>query len=237
MLGVVCDVVATLNTISRGPVLGIVVSLIVAGLLRFHRLCIGLMVTGALCTLAVLVQPESIRGATLWFARISGEREKPIALEDGLDVSSNSLTRLLIGEYYWKSVTHAGMMRYGMTATDTFPPNVPHVPFDQVTRKQFPIVDNTYILLALRGGWLLSLGFVLVLVTAMFQFYGLEKQEPTLKVLSRMMTGAICAFALVVFTVYPDFHFMFVFLWTVGISSVRLDAEAYETPGGVAAGS
>ncbi|MEZ6127476.1 MAG: O-antigen ligase family protein [Planctomycetaceae bacterium] len=218
-------VVATVNSISRGPALGVLIAFLTATLVRFRKTSIALTTIGFLGAIVLLARPEYLKDATTWFAEASGERERPVAFDGELQENSSSLSRLLIVEHYWKSVTHAGIIGYGMTATDMFPPNVPHIPFDQVTRKQFPIVDNTYVLLALRGGWLLCLGFVLLLVTAMFQFYGLEKQEPSLKVLCRMMIGAMCAFALVVFTVYPDFDFMFVFLWTVGISSIRLEQD------------
>ena len=46
--------------------------------------------------------------------------------------------------------------------------------------------------------------------------------------LCRLLSGTIYTHALVVFTVYPDYDFMFVFMWTVGISSVQLSEEYLE---------
>lgn len=223
--GALCCIVAAVSSFSRGPVLGILLSLVFSALTKFRKTLFASITIIAFAALFFVIRPDYFEDATLWFSRLSGERERAALIDEKEQVWTSSMSRVLIVQHYWKSVRHAGLIGYGMTATDGFPPNVPHVPYDEATGKQFPIVDNTYILLALRGGWLLSLGFVLLMITAMLQFHNLEKQEPELKVLCRMMIGAICAFALVVFTVYPDVDFMFVFLWTVGISSVRLDAD------------
>lgn len=225
ILGIIATPVATLCTISRGPTLGVLVSVFVAVLLRFRKLLFCFIGFGCLVAILVVAKPDYVESFALWFGQISGEREIPVMVGDEEQVKTSSMSRVLQLQHYWKAVSHAGITGYGMTATDTFPPNIPFVPFDQVTRKPLSIIDNSYVLLTLRAGWLQSLAFVLLHIAAIDQLVRLSKRNPELVSFCRLLIGAICAYALVVFTVYPDYDFMFVFLWTVGISSANLVPE------------
>jgi len=219
-----------MSSLSRGPILGVVVALLTAGLLQWKKVLFSLVAVCGIAVCVLVARPDILEPATRWFGQVSGERERAIVLDrnqDNMQVHSSSMSRVLLLQHYWKAVRHAGMTGYGMTATNGFPPNVPFVPIDQLTGKPYPLVDNSYVLLTLRGGWMQCLAFVLLHAAAIFQFSLMNRRDSSLTSFSRLMIGAISAHSLVVFTVYPDYDFMFVFLWTVGISSVafRTDSE------------
>ena len=228
--GSAATVSAAITSISRGPMLGVLLSLVIAAVIRFRKLMWATVAVSFVVVLLLLAKPDYVDDLTLWFSRSSGERERMVAFDGDLQVYTSSMSRVLVIRHYWDSVRHAGMLGYGMTATDTFPPNVPYVPFEEVSRKQYPIIDNSYLLLALRGGWILCLAFLLLHAAAIYQFHTTIKRHPELVSFGRLMIGAICAHAFVVFTVYPDYDFMFVFLWTVGVSSVQLHDGEEEVP-------
>jgi len=225
LTGTFATTIAAMSSISRGPALGVLFALIMAAAAKYTKLFAGLLIAGLLTAALLVTRPQYFENAAIWFSRQSGERELAVLIDDQQQVRTSSTSRILLIQHYWRSVTNAGIIGYGMTATDTFPPNVPHVPFDEVSGKQFPVIDNSYILLTLRGGWLMCLAFVLLHVAAIFQFHTMAGKDPRLLSFGRLLIGAICGHAFVVFTVYPDFDFMFVFLWTVGISSVRLQTN------------
>jgi hypothetical protein len=233
MAGVCLTIIATFCTLSRSGVLGILISTYVYFIIRYRRLLIATIVICGVLVAFFLLRPTFMEDVILGFARISRERETSVIIEGQTQTRSSSMSRLLVLQHYSKAVKHAGMLGYGMSATETFPPNVPHLPYDQVTGKPLAVIDNSYILLTLRGGWLLCLGFVLIHAGAIYQFHAMTKRDPELVSFGRLMIGAICAHAFVVFTVYPDYDFMFVFLWTVGISSIRLHADESEKLGRV----
>lgn len=231
LIGFAFTTVALVGTISRGPVLATLVSLMVTAVIPFRKLLLSVICLSILTGGLFVARPDYFEGAALWFSRINAERETAALIGDEVQINTSSMTRVLLIQHYWKSVVNAGIIGYGMTATDTFPPNVPHVPFDEATGKQYPLIDNSYILLTLRGGWLQCLAFVLLHFAALYQLSRLGQKEPDLVVLCRLLAGAICGHALVVFTVYPDYDFMFVFLWTVGITSVNLVPDEQRSTG------
>ncbi len=136
------------------------------------------------------------------------------------------MSRLLLLKNYNQALKSAGLTGYGMQATERFPPNIPHVPFDNVTRKQLPIIDNSYVLLTLRGGWIESLAFVLLHLIGVCQFLLVGRLSGPLSRFGYHMAATILGHAFVVFTVYPDYDFMFIFLWTIGVSSAHLGVDS-----------
>ena len=220
--GILSTVAATMSTISRGPILGLPVLFTIASIVRFKRLLAAVSLLAIIFVTVLALNPDYLVSGTQWFAKLNGEPEKAVIIGAELQVNSSSMSRLLVIQHYWKPVRHAGMIGYGMTATEGFPPNVPFIPIDKMTGKPYPLIDNSYVLLTLRGGWLECLGFLLLHAAALFQISRLAKSDRRLLSFSRLLCGAICTHALLVFTVYPDYDFMFVFMWTVGISSMRL---------------
>ncbi|MCA9051771.1 MAG: O-antigen ligase family protein [Planctomycetaceae bacterium] len=213
---------ALASTLSRGPILALPLAILNAVLIGYQKAVIGAVVVVIAAGVLFVSKPQLAEDMAMRLGDISEEREKTVVVDGQEQTMSSSMSRLLLLKNYWKAVKHAGFIGYGMTATDTMPPNVPHVPFDEVTRKPLPIIDNSYVMLALRGGWVQSIAFLLLHFSAMWQALRIRDPDNQLIVFKRMLAGCIGAHAFIVFTVYPDFDFMFVFLWTVGVTSVNL---------------
>lgn len=224
LVGTIGNVVGNLSTISRGPILAMALGAVVTGVTRNWKLAAAtlVLIVGSVAT--VMLNPSLLVLASRWIAELTGERVELVVVDGKEQVSSSVLGRLVQAKAYGPAMQKGGMFGYGMTATSTFPPDIPEVPVDTLTGEQIPIVDNCYVLLTLRGGWVLGIAYFLLHVVALYQLVQAVRWGEDAW-LSRLLAGAVVAHAFVSATVYSAYDYFFVFLWTIGLCGIHLSPD------------
>ncbi len=141
-------------TVSRGPLLGMllaaVVSIIIvwpwtfkwfAGLTTFVLI---IVFTFWEQTIAWVESTQTTSQVRVQVVEVDGEYE----------AFSGSRNRLLVWQIYGPLVLKGGPLGYGTEAVSSFPPNIPGLPTSAKARETLGIVDNSYLLIGLRFGWI-----------------------------------------------------------------------------------
>ena len=139
-------------------------------------------------------------------------------LDGEMVIHSSTRNRLLLLKAYAPAFRHAGWFGYGTHATDSFPPNIPHLPESARSMDVLRIVDNSYLLFGLRFGWLGMCLLIMMLGTSIWTGVKLTNDR-TLSGLTGPLAGAIAATSLAMLTVFMSDDFAFPLFWTAGILS------------------
>ncbi|MCO8121615.1 O-antigen ligase family protein [Stieleria sp. TO1_6] len=207
---------------SRGPVLGLC-----------GALCFGLSLSSRIArwAIAIGVLVGGI-GLTFNFDRvihgldaIGGERRAKIVRINGdAELYTGTRNRMFVVQIYGPIAMAGGPLGYGTEATDRFPPNVPGLPTDPESKVRLRIVDNTYILIALRFGIVGVVLFSALLLGAIWTCVVLRRVAGTY--FHPCSAGSMVVFASVLFgvslellTVYCDFDFLPWILFHCGVVS------------------
>ncbi|TWT92694.1 O-antigen ligase family protein [Stieleria varia] len=152
----------------------------------------------------------------------SNDKSQVIQVEGEAEIYNGTLNRMFVMKLYGPLVFQGGPMGYGSVATSTFPPDIPGLPASARTRKTLGIVDNSFILVGLRLGWV-GLGlFVLWLVSAMFFCLRLRRGAATYfyPLGPATLTAMACillAVSLEMLTVYFAYDYAFLLKFHLGV--------------------
>ncbi len=209
---------------SRGPILGVVASG-VAGLFCFApklRVWIG----GGLITLAGLgiANQEAILDQ---MERWSGERQHEILIDGELRKTSSVRTRVNLLEVNKIALKRSGWLGFGSQAVAGFPINVPLGPAEVETLKRVKFIDNTYVLITLRFGYLGVLAFLVAALVSLAQFLwvGDHYRGGRVQWLSGCLGAATFGALLVQATVWMPHEVGFPLVWSFGLSASLLVAH------------
>lgn len=208
----------TVFTGSRTPVLTILGagSLSMVLQVRALRWPFGILLIVSVCGFVAF--PNEVTDTV---SRWTGGYEKPILIEiDGKAVvSSSSRSRLHYFGIYSDALVKAGPFGYGTQATTGFPLRIPNMEGEFRSANLFKMVDNAYILLTLRLGWLGGACLVILMLTAIATGLSLYFERPDQLfpgVVACLLTVIACFSFLMVFMSYD---FGFPILWTIGVLS------------------
>jgi hypothetical protein len=214
----VITLVGTVLTGSRTPVVTILAaSILLIGLqFRALRWPIGLTLVSGFCLFAAF--PDEV---TMKVSEWTGGKEKPRVMEiDGKPViSSSSRYRLHVFSIYKEEMAKAGPFGYGTQATSGFPLKIPNMEGELKSANLFKMVDNGYILLTLRFGWIGGVCLAILFLTAIVTGFSLYSSEP-----DQLFPGAVACTLIVVacfslLLIFMHYDFGFPLLWTFGILS------------------
>lgn len=118
--------------------------------------------------LALVFWDQTWKFAHVWSGEESLDQSNRVTLEiDGEKVeSSSTMGRLNLYMFYKKAMWEGGFLGFGTDRTDSFPVDVPVGARDELSRTSLRFVDNHYILITLRFGWLGCVSFMALLMTA-----------------------------------------------------------------------
>lgn len=220
----------TVSTISRTPALTILGTAILVLAMRFRvlRLPLAAVVT------CVIIGFASFPGEiTIRVSEWTGGIEKPRLIEvDGEAViTSSSKSRLHVFGVYKDALVKAGPFGYGSKATTGFPLRIPGMEGSFKSANLFYTVDNAYVLLTLRFGWLGGACLVILFLTAIGTAWSLFSEQP-----DDLFPGAIAGLLVVVagfslLLVFMSYDFGFPLLWTFGILSGLASGRIANAPG------
>ncbi|GAB5403859.1 MAG: O-antigen ligase family protein [Aureliella sp.] len=216
IVGLVCF------TGSRGPVLGVALALLGIAFMTRKRSRFALLVGGILCAGLLFANREAVLSQLEKWGS-SGREVKTRELEVGDDtiVHSGTRNRLSILAVYETAVKRSGLFGFGTDAVSSFPINVPVGQAELKTIKQTRYIDNTYLLLTLRFGYLGVAVFVAACVVAVAQLVIVadRHQGRSPSQLATSLGGCLLAVYVVIATVWMPPDYGFLLIWTMGCSS------------------
>ena len=212
---------------SRGPILG---SLIAAVAFTYFlvprtRMPIGLALVGLFILAATFHEPI-IQKLEQW----SGERQWEIQIEGETRLNSSVRSRFNVLEVNRIALRRSGLIGFGTEAVSGFPINVPLGPIEAEAIKSVWAIDNTYILMMLRFGYLGAGLLLLSAALSVWQFYWIAQKYPESRVqwLSCSVGGGLLAALLVQCTVWMPHEIGFPLVWTWGLSAGLMVAHREE---------
>ena len=213
-----------LATVSRTPVLTI---LIAAGLLTTLRIKALRWPLGVFVALAISVFAAFPTQVTDTVSRWTGgfERQRMIEIGGEAVVTSSSRSRLHVFHAYLDEMIKAGPFGYGTIATDGFPPRIPGLESRMKSENLFKTIDNGYVLLALRFGWIGSVFLAVLLATSVWTGFLLYSENP-----EQLFPAAVACLLLVIailslWLVWLSYDFALPMLWTIGVLSGLVSAQ------------
>jgi hypothetical protein len=217
---IVCVAISLVATVSRGPLLALFVIGIVAAAIRWtwlRKYVIGGAAVGAIVLfifwssfISIFERTDSVQG-----------RGELVVVEDQADKFTGTRNRILIWKIYGPLVLRGGPLGFGTTDVSSFPPNIPGIPTVAKSAETLGIVDNTYLLVGLRFGWIGVTLLVVMILTAITTAIWLRNSAGLIAypygsafwtALAASLTGA----ALEILTVFGSYEFMFWLLFTIG---------------------
>ncbi len=214
-------------TISRAPILAVCLFPVVAGYVMWRRLRLSIAVSACILLLVAIFNWSSLKQELIELGGENVARNGTPIIVDGEKVSySNVDHRFLLWKVYRKAIQEAGLLGYGTDRTSTFPPNVPmDGNSDLKALQSLWCIDNHYLLLILRFGYLGVIAwFVLVVVTAV-EFARLSQRSTDLSMLFILASGMVVAVAFIQMTVWMPIDYGYAFIWMIGMASGALAAN------------
>jgi hypothetical protein len=213
-LAVAAGVIATL---SRGPILAMIGIGVIALMIRFIWTrwlfgIAGLAIAALIAANPVLVLTE--------MGKMIGEKGREIELQGEKVETNSTLSRIWLVRAYMPAFKDAGLLGYGTEAISSFPVNIPKVPASAKTVRELRWVDNEWILMGLRFGWLglLALAGLFLTVAAV----GVRlSSDPPHRAFGLWMASMTASLFIVLFTVWLSYDFGFCFLWMSGAVTGR----------------
>lgn len=199
-------------TMSRGPQLGILITLAVATAVLVPRWRSLIM---APLVLAVVVGFTAGDLVLDLLHRWSGEKPMLIELDGETVAYTGTLHRLLQLRVYAEAVEHAGWLGYGSLPLRAAANTVPYVA--EHLRQMFSSIDNHYLQFVLQCGYLgLGLFLLLCATTIGYAWQAAAQSEGATRVLAAGLGGALVALTLLMVSVWLASDYRFLLLAVMG---------------------
>lgn len=216
------------GTVSRIPWLGMLAgsAILMAFCYRWLRWPVALSAAGSILCL-VLLPNETADALSRWTG--GGDTKSPVAIDGKLVEYTSTRSRLLIVPAYRDALRTARVTGYGTALTTGFPPRIPYLQTDTNSAQRLKNVDNAYVLLTLRFGWLGLAALTALLATGLGTAISLYRDRPDQKILASLTALLMVVLPALTMT-WMSYDFGFELLWTLGVlsglSSARLGARA-----------
>ncbi len=212
---------------SRGPILAIGVSLIVAVFFQVRRArwpLIGVLIASSLL---VSTQWNSLVSSLESWANETKQADTKIAIGEEAVSQSGTRNRLNLLEVYRIAILRSGLLGYGTDAVTGFPINVPLGPHEAETIRQVKYIDNEYVLITLRFGYLGLVAFIAMGLASVGQFFYVANRYrgQTPQWLCTCLGATTVGVLVTLLTVWMPHEIGFPLMWTCGISSGLLVAH------------
>lgn len=221
--GIVC-------TGSRGPILGAVVLAVIIAVTLVPKVRIPVAILGACLLMAAAVKRDLVFSVLEKWSGEATDRFNPTIEVGGKKQKySGTRSRFLVFRVYGKAVAQAGLLGYGTDRVTGFPIRVPLSGEAAELVRNMDTVENTYVLIALRFGWLGLFAFTSAIAISVFQWLrlGRDEYDENRRLLTICLGATTGATALVILTVWMPHEIGFPFLWTIGSSSGLFLSQFY----------
>jgi hypothetical protein len=220
-------------TMSRAPLIALGVLLLVTGAVTRPslRIPIGILGTAALL-FGIWYWPTVVDGLHWWGGETPrGTNKLPtVVLGSTEHPYSGTLNRFYLFDVYGLAMRRAGWLGFGTEPTTGFPVRVPVGPQHAETQEKIRWLDNAFILITLRFGYLGVALFALWGVSAMATLIMHAQRQMRCGsrndgILFGAMGGAIAGTLVLLFAVWMPHDFGFWYLWCLGAASGLRDED------------
>lgn len=205
---------------SRGPVAALVFAVLGASFVAIRRTRLPILGLGIAVVAFAALNLDSTFSLLEKWGNPNAKRRVIEIDGEGRD-TSGTLNRLNIWRVYKIAAGRAGLFGFGTESVTSFPVNVPVGPAEVKTLKQTKYIDNVYLLLTLRYGYLGVGVFSIAALLAVAQLVMVHRRMPGRSPgnLAACLAGSLLGTYAVMMTVWmpPDYGFFLV--WTWGVSS------------------
>ncbi len=218
LAGIIC-------TGSRGPLVGVAIAAVGMVFSLRPKLRVPILVMGVLCVLVLAVFRNNVlETLESWAGENRPSKSSVIVINENKEQFTSARSRFLLLELYSIAMKRSGLLGFGTEAVTGFPVRVPLGPQEVETMKRIRFVDNTYVLMTLRFGYIGVFFFTVALFVAAFQFVYVCSRMPTESpgVLAGCLAGSLLGVIPVLFTVWMPPDYGFPLMWTCGVSSGML---------------
>lgn len=213
-------------TASRGPIIGIAVACIGLAFIKWPKARIPILALAVIGIFSVFAFRESIVSQ---LENWGSDRQREIVIDGEEQIQSSTRSRLNMMAMYSIALRRSGLFGFGTEACSGFPINVPIGAQELKTLKSVKYIDNTYVLLTLRLGYLGIAAFVASALLAIWQFVWIADRfkEESPQWLSSCVGGTMIGALAVLATVWMPHEIGFLLVWTFGVSSGLFVASSY----------
>jgi hypothetical protein len=202
-------------TVSRIPFFAMSASTAVLLAVWYRWLRWPVALTASVAVACIILAPEqTVDKLSRWTG--GGDRASVVDIDGKAANYSSSRNRLLIVRAYGDALRFARMTGYGTEATSTFPPRIPYLQSETLSVERLRNVDNAFVLIALRFGWLGMSVLLLMLIAGVGTAFRLYSDRPD----QNLIAGLGCMLAILIPTLlltWMSYDFGLMILWTLGI--------------------
>ncbi len=214
---------APLATGSRGPFIGnfVVLATMIFCAARRWRWPMSLA-AGVLAVSFLFFQDRIFDFLDDWAGEFEhGKQAQSVKFDDQAEIISSARARFTLFKIYWEPMKRAGLVGYGSNAVAQFPVNVPIGSEEAEAARTIWALDNSYILLVLRFGFLGLASFLAMIGLSLWQCKAVYDDDPirSQALFAASLCGATLAVAGLIAGVWMPQDFGFPWLWGIGASS------------------
>jgi hypothetical protein len=208
---------------SRAPILGMLLFIPTLLFFRFPKLRWGMLALALAGGVILISQREMlIESLERWSGedRVYGADVRMLVNDESKEFS-NTRYRLLLFDVYKIAVKRGGLLGFGSEAVTGFPIQVPVGPQEFDTLRKMRSIDNVYLLVTLRFGYLGLICFALAACTAIYQLFAITDPLRTenIGLLTACLGSSLAVILPVIFTVWMPQDYGFILVWSWGASS------------------
>ncbi len=211
-----------LSTVSRGPLLCFGIAGAASLAIAWPSTRKWLVGAGAIALVLVLCFWDQALAVIDTTQKAGQVTSKVVNVTGEPELYTSSRNRLWVWKVYTPLVVEGGLLGYGTKAVSSFPPKIPGLPMAVHARETLGVVDNSYLLIGLRYGWIgLSL-FVILLAGTIFTSVRLRGSigqlfYPEGASFLTAMAGVMVGVSVEILTVFSSFEFMFWLQFNCGV--------------------
>lgn len=207
---------------SRAPILAFLISASFSIFYLLPRIRIPFGIAIAALVIVVAINRDRVIELTRsWGGEVVDRETNRVVVDEKEVVMSGTLSRLHVLKMYRRAVIRAGWIGFGSESVSGFPVNVPLGPEDQTAIRKIRFIDNQYLLLTLRFGWLgvvfftLALGLT-VLAWLMRATVATSDEDQAMCV---FFASGVFSIAIAILTVWMPHDIGFPLIWIMGAAS------------------
>lgn len=222
-------------TVSRGPILAIPLACVLVACAYLPKLRIPSLFFVAACLGISAVQFDRI--VEIFDSNVREQMPAQVVETNGAEsVYTGTRSRLFVLQVFGPLVLEGGPLGYGTKDVSTFPPNIPGLPASAKSREILGVVDNSFVLIGLRYGWIGLTLFAGLFVAAISQSVAIRRTMQTLfedggEVFVTMLGCVLAATALELLTVFWAYDMSFWVLFHFGVIAGLTSFSSLSTRG------
>jgi hypothetical protein len=206
-----------LATGSRAPILGAVIAVCMAVFLLWPRMRFPLAAVGACVLLLICLNFTAfLESMEIWSGERSRARNELYGSGGKVVGVSGTTSRVYLFNVYGEALRRAGLLGFGTADVTGFPVNVPVGPQNVNLLKSVRFVDDVYVLMTLRFGYLGLVAFVGMIVATLVDWSRHSQTYGAMSIFAASVAGALLGTALAMITVWMPHDFGFMILWLAG---------------------